>query len=328
MDDETPMLEGMTMTVGYRPAVYWSWEFRRLQVDYLDGIDPEYFSYQVDLLAPELNGSNAQRAAVAIRTYYSQALETLFALLGSSVQSPLSPAPWMLHYKISDLCDLIDVIRQELSIRNRMSLPYLSWKSIAEKITPWQIGDSTAEHIDAMVLAMRRFANEFQDDQFQEEYNSIKHGLRVRPGGSFLAFGIQHTPGVPASADQMNVMYSYRFGSSFLKSESLSERKFQYAFFRAARNWDYENISERVKIICACIGNTLAYLKLRNGFDPASIPFYQLSVRQVDEAVDGAVSLGAFTMNRRIEAAWVDSLSREEILNSYPPPHSPDVALD
>ena len=57
------------------------------------------------------------------------------------------------------------------------------------------------------------------------EYNSIKHGLRVNPGGSYIAVGAEQTPGVPAPPEAMRSMGGSPYGSTFFEIEHRAEEQ-------------------------------------------------------------------------------------------------------
>jgi hypothetical protein len=66
-----------------------------------------------------------------------------------------------------------------------------------------------------------RLADDFLDEKSTREYNNIKHGLRVQIGGSWLALGVENELGVPAPSENMRLMGSSVFGSSFYEPETL-----------------------------------------------------------------------------------------------------------
>ena len=71
------------------PRACWDWDLEQKNIEFLKGIDPNYFSYIVETHAENLEGKHRQQAALAIRTAYSQALEVLFALLCSFALKPI-----------------------------------------------------------------------------------------------------------------------------------------------------------------------------------------------------------------------------------------------
>lgn len=60
-----------------------------------------------------------------------------------------------------------------------------------------------------------RFAGDYLNENLIAEYNSLKHGFRINPGGFKLMVGPESTPGVAAPAERMTSLGSSEFGSSF-----------------------------------------------------------------------------------------------------------------
>ena len=88
--------------VGERPFCLWDQDINKLNSNFLNGIDPEYFEYLADTNFEKLGDETEdihQHAALAIRAAFSQGLETLFALIFASVQAPHCVPAWMNIYK-------------------------------------------------------------------------------------------------------------------------------------------------------------------------------------------------------------------------------------
>ena len=76
----------------------WDWELGRKNIEFLEGIDSEYFAYVANLHIMHINDDeNKHRAALSLRLAYSHGLETLFALLCSAVQAPQCTIGWVLN---------------------------------------------------------------------------------------------------------------------------------------------------------------------------------------------------------------------------------------
>ena len=73
-----------------KPYCFWGWgELKDLTLEFLDSIDPTYFQYIAKVHTENTTEKEEQKAAIALRTAYSQGLEALFALLRATVQSYL-----------------------------------------------------------------------------------------------------------------------------------------------------------------------------------------------------------------------------------------------
>lgn len=90
------IMNGVPFVVNETPFVCWDWDLQEKNPDFLRGIDARFYQYVVGSNIEHLNGEHKHRAALSIRLAYSQALETLFALLGALVQAPACPLGWLL----------------------------------------------------------------------------------------------------------------------------------------------------------------------------------------------------------------------------------------
>src|SRR5262245_9256958 len=114
-----------------RPWCVWEWDLRDRNLRFLERIDPDYFDYVIDLHAEQLDGSNAMRAAVAIRVAYHHALETLFTLLCATLQAPDCVVAWMPKCKTEQLRSLVKAISCESRVPNKLRLDVVSWRTLA-----------------------------------------------------------------------------------------------------------------------------------------------------------------------------------------------------
>jgi len=96
-------LEPVKFVVYDTPHACWDLELRRKNLEFLEGIDAEYFRYVAEMNVTHLESDNKHRAALALRLAYSQGLETLFALLGARIQAPHCVIGWMLAYENKEL---------------------------------------------------------------------------------------------------------------------------------------------------------------------------------------------------------------------------------
>jgi len=74
----------------------------------LRSLDADYFTFQGRQFARSLETEDAQRAAVALRSAYSHALETFFALLFAAIQAPDCVPAWLALYQPAELVALVD----------------------------------------------------------------------------------------------------------------------------------------------------------------------------------------------------------------------------
>lgn len=317
-DDQSHEVTGTAIVIDERPLCFWDRDDPRAQVQCLDNIDPTYFQYLARIHHSQLEGDDSVRAAVALRVTYSHALESLFALVGAAIQAPHCPAGWLLKYQNTDLKGFIGKIAERKPFYNKWGLEMAGWSEIANTLLPWSMPDNDgAELRDASAKLWKSLARDVLDASFDDEYNSIKHGFRVRSGDWYFALGREDIPGTPAPPERMQMMASSRFGSTFLRAKSL--KKYHWAFEEQRVNWNPAVFARRLPLIADSIQNVLTFLRYVNG-----TPAEELEVSVVNHAAVSEALLNAdhsssvrFSVGLRITSEELPSPSREDILNRY-----------
>jgi hypothetical protein len=238
-------LEHRVFVVDESPYCLWGWgDLRALNLAFLEGIEPTYFQYLAEVHTRDTTREEEQKAAIALRTAYSQGLETLFALLGATVQAPGCAIGWVTKYTNRDLDNLVRKIHERKPILSIFRASALSWDTIAETIhSQLALEDKEKE---AKIKAgygrlWMRHAHDFIDRTNSQEYNSIKHGFRVKPGGFWMSIGAEEKPGVRAPKEKMTLLGKSDYGSSFWIPEALATNKKLRHHFRLNRqfkNWN------------------------------------------------------------------------------------------
>src|SRR5437762_3222627 len=100
----------MLFAVDKQPYCVWGWDLRARNQEYLAGVDHDYFEYVAKAHAVQLEGPEAQRAAMALRSAYHHGLETLFTLMCAGLQAPGCIAAWILLSRSADLRSLVSAI--------------------------------------------------------------------------------------------------------------------------------------------------------------------------------------------------------------------------
>lgn len=278
--DSEDVLHAKVAVVGTRPLCFWERSSMDMNARFLRAIDVDYFAYQAAAHRPHLNGENRQRAAIAIRTTYAHALETLFAFVGAALQTPDSPAGWLLSYPIKQLADLVRCVGSWEPFPNLQGLRGGGWDSVAEALLPWTLDDQAKqvellETRSFMAKALARFGRNFADEKMAAEYNSIKHGLRHASSDWYLAIGFEDTPGIAAPAERMRTMSSSEFGGSFLRASAPLDKphKHHIVFSDQRVNWNPETLADLIPFVAACLRNVVSYLRLRAGEPSDSLVF-------------------------------------------------------
>jgi hypothetical protein len=292
---------------------------------FLMSIDPTYFDHIAQMHGPQLSGEHQHYAATALRVAYSHGLETLFALIGATIQAPLHPLAWIAKYTNEDLRGMLRRIgtREPLHTRLAPAPAIVSWYQIAEHIFELDTDDETEKWIvQAYATLWKRFAGKFLKELFEPEYNAIKHGLRVTMHGSHLWMGLEPQPGVSPPPDRMMYMGGSEFGTFFYDTERLHDR-YNFRMMQRSQNWNPQKFVHALPLISNPINNIVLYLKGINGMDisdmtlsvPGEIPGDNSQFNAPWAVPIPGMPLNE--MNTLINPALIKPLSPEQIDTEY-----------
>jgi hypothetical protein len=79
-------MERYPFVVNETPYCIWDMNINQTDLDFLNMIDPHYFQHVAMVNGELLEGESSHYAAITLRTAYSHALETFFALLCATIQ--------------------------------------------------------------------------------------------------------------------------------------------------------------------------------------------------------------------------------------------------
>jgi hypothetical protein len=126
--------------VSQRAFCIWDDDLQKKSLFFLENIDPSYFDYMVEKHFSDIcegekaKSKDSQHAALALRTIYSQALESFFAFLGSSLQAPFYPSAWINLYSNRELISIIHKISNYEPILSQTRFDYINMGKISELI--------------------------------------------------------------------------------------------------------------------------------------------------------------------------------------------------
>lgn len=303
-----------------RPLCVWDWNLAEITGTFLDTFDRGYFEYQVEVHIDQLDGEGARHAATAIRTTYCHAMETLFALLGATLQAPDCVAGWMQAYRSHELDDLVRKISTRKPVLTKLRLSAVSWKELSAVVHRC-LALEDAQKADRIKDAFGKFwghlAHDFLSSHARPEYNSIKHGFRVGSGGSYIHAGIEKTPGQACPPEEMKCVGGSEHGSSFYVAESIGDSKLNVRLRRTSRNWDGVALALRIKLIGMSLQNVVSCLRIGNGAEPSTVQFrWPQELDLFDEAMRGP-SLRESTFGLLIEPKDIVPKDKAEILEIY-----------
>jgi hypothetical protein len=313
-------IQRIRFAVNETPYCFWSLDAIGQDLEFINKIDPRYFEHIAELHGESLEGDQKQYAAAAIRIAYSQGLETLFAFLCAVAQAPDCVMGWFLKYQNRDLYDVVRKINDRQAIYKKLRCDRVTWKKIAELVfSSLKTGDDEKDKAicDNFARLWRRFASDFLNKHHELEYNSIKHGLRAKLGGFYLALGAEDTPGVPAPADRMRVVGSSEFGSSFFVPERLHDAR-NFSVSHQSLNWFPLNFLYALRLISISINNVIAFLKIYHGVPATDVNFSWLSDDATyDEPWSRSTSITSMGWKSPISEQAITPLTKDEILSVY-----------
>ena len=312
-------LEFAKFVVDDTPHACWEWNLQGRNLEFLRGVDASYYAYVADANAEHLDDEeHRQKAALAIRIAYSQALETLFALIGAFVQAPECVIGWLLVYKNHELTSLVEKLSRHQEVRTALKVKP-TWDNISRSVHAYLGHDDEKKEWIAtgFARAWARFAGEFLNEKQSAEYNSAKHGLRTRLGGFTLAVGIEDIPGQLAQPEAMKTVGGSMFGTSFHTVEKLAD-KVNFRAKRMSRNWIPENLINGLHLLAMSIGNVVSALRVTNGEEPGTCMFHNPDRPEGFDA-PWRLSCGVNDMNMDLilTKEQVKPCSKQEILDWY-----------
>lgn len=307
--------------VGTRPlGGIWDWHLRANNLRFLKSFDSHHFEYLARLHAQGLKSKRAtrrQQAATALRTSYGLGLETLFALLGAALQAPDCVFAWLDQYRIDDLSEVIGGISGRKPFRT-VFRGALGWNSISAGIhSRLVLADKAQEEAikEDFATLWSRLAADLVDPDARHDYNSVKHGLRIQPGGFRIAVGRQDEPDTPAPPERMRWLGAgSEYGSSVFSLERIGTLRLDYSVRMKSRNWDPLALAGRLRLISMSVNNIVSCLQIVNGEDPRTVRF--IWPKNLEEfvtvwrAIDGpyASSMGATFDARQIEPTTLEEI--------------------
>ncbi len=273
-------MEGAPFLVVDRAYCMWDGDLTRRNLSFVESIDPAYFEYLATTHIEKVECDERHYAAMSMRSGYHHALETFFMLLGASIQAPECVVGWFQKCQPRHLREILNALDVGDRLLNRLGLERVSWADVASRVLLFSYDDEAKleKTRELFSILWRRFGSDFQNHLHTREYNCAKHGLRIRPGGFELRFGLEETPGIPAALENMSSLGSSRWGSTFHEAAPIDgspagKRDPHFRVKEHSLNWDVENVAHGLMMLALSIRNLQSFLKIRGGVDPATVQF-------------------------------------------------------
>ena len=291
-------MQSSIFTVNDSPYCLWEADVADRNRAFLDGLDPEYFSYLLDTY---IETEDEKRSLVALKIALHHSIETLFSLLGAFVQAPDCAYAWIAKCSNADLRTFVDrVTRGDASLISKLRLPDISWKSVARAaFNAYQPGtERQAQTVHRFASLWRALSHELLDQAAIDEYNALKHGFRIRSGGFALAIGTEHQYGIPPPDSEMHMIGKSDHGVTFLKIENMAGGRLgpHIRSRQTSVNWSTERVILQFQLVGMSINNVVSGLKVLNGY-PASTCKFLRPQEDADFDVPWQCSVGVTSAN-------------------------------
>jgi hypothetical protein len=258
--------------VNKRPWLVADPDLKARNQEFLNGIDAEYFQYCLNAHG-RAEESDYCHASIAMQATLHHALETLFSLIGVLIQAPDCGYAWVAKCQTADLMQLVNrVSEKDQSLFTKLVNQEISWDGIALRIAGLCDQRSPMHLTDEFILShgrcLGRLAAEMTNSDKRDEYNSIKHGFRIQPGGFQLWMSTDKDQNQmpPSTSDGMNLILESDYGASFFKLVPLSPSKKERALKpeRVSTNWNPTRTMMLIQLAYSYIVNVHCALKLLN----------------------------------------------------------------
>ena len=268
-------MKNSVFVVNKEPYCIWEVDVGERNRGFLNGIDPGYFSYLVEI---NLNSDDEKRAAIALRAAFHHALETLFSLIGAYVQAPDCAYAWIAKCSNNQLRKFVDnVSKGGSALFTKFNIDNVTLDEISRCVfaSYYPVTEKNKRSVSLFSELWCRLAYEFLNDAHVDEYNSIKHGFRVRSGGFSLAFGLENEYGVSPPPDEMKWMGRSEHGTTIIKLEAISSSKGErsYRSKQHSLNWSVEKTALLLQLVAMSINNVTSALRILNGAEDGNCKF-------------------------------------------------------
>jgi hypothetical protein len=153
----------------------------------------------------------------------------------------------------------------------------------------------------------------------QLEYNSLKHGFRIRSSGVKLAFGLEQQYGVAPSPEEMTYLGGADTGSTFYAIERAGPDVSGTRSKRSRRrtvNWEPEPMIRGLQVLDVSIRNIVAFMRIANGAQPSAIQFHRLEgVEDLAALLNDSVTVRTSSFDTFIPDAEVPATTKNQLLD-------------
>lgn len=208
---------------------------------------------------------------------------------------------------------------KDKSLFIRYRFKRLTWLAISEVIFNHYLSGTEKQKktVELFSVLWQRLSHEYLDENQINEYNSIKHGFRIKAGGFALAIGEEKEYGVSPPPSEMHLIGKSDHGTSFFILKPVSDIKGNRSLTsrRVSLNWKVEKVILLLQLVSMSINNITSALKIANGINSETCKFTR-PTEDEDFNLPWTHTPGVTSCNLDfvIDEASVPTLSRKELL--------------
>lgn len=321
-DEEGLGPEGRPFAVADRVYCAWDVDHQARTLEFLDGVDTEYFASMARVLGERLDSDDDRAVSVALRVLYHQGIETLMSFLGAAAQGAWVVPAWIAKARTEDLQEVARRLGNGQALLTGVGPLPVSFDALSQQIHRYVWTDDAREPSTATQYARFWYllAGEFLDEDVRAEYNALKHGTRVVPGGFTLAIGLEETYGVAPPPEQMRSLGGSAYGSTFYAIERVGATSWHVSTRRTSLNWLPDLLANRLVLLSMSINNIVGALRCELGVDPALVRFQRpVDPDAFNEVWSRSPGTKKVNLDHIVRISPEDELSREALRDLLQP---------
>jgi hypothetical protein len=233
------------------------------------------------------------------------------------VQAPSAVAAWLANCRTEDLKNIVMAFRHGEELLTQRGRRSVGLSELAGYVLRhcWVDEDESDSTSARFARLWTRLSKDFLDDHLRAEYNAIKHGLRVLPGGFTLSVGIEQENGQVAPPESLRSLGGSIYGSSFLQQEKVGSSPHHIRARWVSLNWSAEAMVQRLGLISMSISNVIGSLLIENGASPELVKFVRPDQPAAFEAAwSHHVGVNFSSMDNVVKIGTENEVSKEKLL--------------
>lgn len=314
-------MQNSIFAVNDEPYCIWEVNVLERNKTFLDGLDAEYFNY---LLQTYLDCDDEKRAAVALKSSLHHSMETFFSLLGALIQAPDCTYAWIAKCSNKALHALIERIsKRDHHVFTKLQIDQVSWENLATIVL-----SSYKPGTDENIAQTKKFgelwgklADMFNNKDYINEYNSVKHGFRIKSGGFFLRAGTEKEYGVVPPENQFLTIDATKHGSTFLTVENFDSAIESRSIKSKSQTvgWTLEMVAPLCQLVYMSINNTISALKIISNSKPNECTFITpKDLDFFDEPWKHTPDISSICFEPFLDESKVKHIKKKELLELLP----------